>query len=663
MKYCIFLFILLISLISNTAQACSLYKGYKANLAQDWPQKDRDIWYKTSQGSRLIPVAWYDALKHTDTDLPFKHATTLARYTDLACQDTLLPLGFIKDTAADGDEAYGFTCAACHTGTLHHPDGQFIVEGGTSSMDLQSFMYDMYQSVLQIFRAAPPTAAEPWTHFANQVLGPGHTGSQASALRLELAEWLDKRTRIQKSVDAGGTWGHGRTDAVAVILNTATTLSDPRAGAILPPADAPVSTPHVWNAPQMSTVQWTGSATRLGDIGIVKPIELGAITRNIGEIIGVYSDIRLGDADVNDLRAYPNVTSSIRLGNLVEIERSLATLKSPAWPDIWGRVDTQSAAYLHGKGLYDKNCAQCHAPLDRNDLTIDILDNRPGKSKVKAPFTQMVPIFDWNDAEGMGLGTDPMAACNLLTHTSWSGRFSAMHNTFDSVTSLIEKGPSADLAPEKFDKGVPTIRLIEELALRLLVEKRSELVALQKQDLKQEFVAFANDLSKGIFGTDPGRKVDPQSTPDVPVKGTHGAKTLGEARQICKSLLKDNALGGRLSIGPVYKARPLNGIFATAPFLHNGSVPTIADLLLPPSKRPKEFALSNTYYDTKRLGLGKPISDQTTIFKTQRADGTYIPGNSNLGHAYPASRVCKIAPASDDCMKDNAALLEYLRSL
>jgi len=79
----------------------------------------------------------------------------------------------------------------------------------------------------------------------------------------------------------------------------------------------------------MSTVQWTGSATKLGDIGIAKPIELGAVTRNIGEIIGVYSDISIGDADINDLRAYPNVKSSIRLGNLIKIERNFMATTVP----------------------------------------------------------------------------------------------------------------------------------------------------------------------------------------------------------------------------------------------------------------------------------------------------------------------------------------------
>src|SRR5205807_2120961 len=38
-----------------------------------------------------------------------------------------------------------------------------------------------------------------------------------------------------------------------------------------------------------------------------------------------------------------------------------------------------------------------------------------------------------------------------------------------------------------------------------------------------------------------------------------------------------------------YTARPLNGVWATAPYLHNGSVPNLYALLLPPDQRPADF--------------------------------------------------------------------------
>src|SRR5207253_668099 len=42
-----------------------------------------------------------------------------------------------------------------------------------------------------------------------------------------------------------------------------------------------------------------------------------------------------------------------------------------------------------------------------------------------------------------------------------------------------------------------------------------------------------------------------------------------------------------------YKPRPLAGVWATAPFLHNGSVPTVYDLLSPVADRPKTFRVGS----------------------------------------------------------------------
>src|SRR5262249_31778518 len=76
-----------------------------------------------------------------------------------------------------------------------------------------------------------------------------------------------------------------------------------------------------------------------------------------------------------------------------------------------------------------------------------------------------------------------------------------------------------------------------------------------------------------------------------------------------------------------YKARPLNGIWATAPFLHNGSVPTLYDLLLPPASRPKKFSIGRREYDPKKAGY---VSDGEVPFTLD----TSVTGNGNRGHEY-----------------------------
>lgn len=78
----------------------------------------------------------------------------------------------------------------------------------------------------------------------------------------------------------------------------------------------------------------------------------------------------------------------------------------------------------------------------------------------------------------------------------------------------------------------------------------------------------------------------------------------------------------------VYKARPLNGVWAPAPYLHNGSVPTLYDLLLPPAERPTTFAVGRREFDPARVGF------RTDPFAGGFAFDTSLPGNSNAGHEY-----------------------------
>lgn len=112
-------------------------------------------------------------------------------------------------------------------------------------------------------------------------------------------------------------------------------------------------------------------------------------------------------------------------------------------------------------------------------------------------------------------------------------------------------------------------------------------------------------------------------------------------------------VGYRESLSPTvaqlttYKARPLNGIAFTAPYLHNGAVPSIYQLLLPAAKRVKMFDVGSKRYDTKVLGYA------TTRVAGSRTFDTTAVGNSNAGHEYGTS-----LPDPD-----RMALIEYLKTL
>ena len=135
-----------------------------------------------------------------------------------------------------------------------------------------------------------------------------------------------------------------------------------------------------------------------------------------------------------------------------------------------------------------------------------------------------------------------------------------------------------------------------------------------------------------------------------------------------------------------YKGRSLNGIWATAPYLHNGSVPTLWELLKRPKDRTPSFSVGAREFDPVNVGF---VNKGTDFGKTTD------PGNSNGGHDYFCKRKPKEVSANEaagvtagrddrataplgvqrpgavdnnvefDCMDDTKIeyLMEYLKSL
>ena len=103
-----------------------------------------------------------------------------------------------------------------------------------------------------------------------------------------------------------------------------------------------------------------------------------------------------------------------------------------------------------------------------------------------------------------------------------------------------------------------------------------------------------------------------------------------------------------------YAARVLQGVWAAAPYLHNGSVPTLADLLEPTSKRPPSFKIGSAY-DPKTVGLAKEQTQfGATLMTTDCSDRGS--GNSRCGHEGPDY-------GTELSILQKRALLEYLKKL
>ena len=183
---------------------------------------------------------------------------------------------------------------------------------------------------------------------------------------------------------------------------------------------------------------------------------------------------------------------------------------------------------------------------------------------------------------------------------------------------LSEVGTSP-LAAENFDQIV----LVDGKELRFADAAFSILERLKKQDYA------ANNVSEQTQAEWEGRARRP---------APRMRSTLADADKY------PDSKGGR-----VYPAKPLAGIWATAPYLNNGSVANMWDLLTAPEARPAKFPLGSREYDTEKLGYSTTANPASPApaweFDTTR------PSNSNRGHVYGTK-------LSDD---DKWALIEFLK--
>jgi len=161
--------------------------------------------------------------------------------------------------------------------------------------------------------------------------------------------------------------------------------------------------------------------------------------------------------------------------------------------------------------------------------------------------------------------------------------------------------------------------------------------------------ADSGPLGKGIVSAQDGLKYITQKLIDE----SYAELKLSPQQQQEWNGYRENMLRAPLA----YKARPHNGIWATPPYLHNGSVPNLFSLLSPVLERPKVFYLGSKQYDPVNLGLSIDPLKGATEFRTD------LPGNSNAGHEFndgpKSSGVIgrKLSP------EERMEIIEYLKTL
>jgi hypothetical protein len=571
--------------------------------AQGWSAADRETFYTTSQGSHLIPYSWFKALRRTDVDEPFA-GDKLLRYGFLAHDVSAtnsegLPVGFVIDGPVASGEL-GLTCAACHTGQLEYSQGGVVhalrIDGAPAKTDAQQFLADLLS-------ASRATLNEParFDAFAKVVLGPGYNAAKAAQVKDGLSKWVAQFGEFMDiSLPAASPWGPGRLDAFGMIFNR---IAARDLGVLdnYKVADAPVRYPFLWNASRQDRTQWNG--------GVQNGLYIQALGRNAGEVLGVFADFAPHRilpptplaAAIIDFR-----NNSVSFAGLQTLEEKIAVLRPPPWPrEIFGLNEGLAAK---GKPLFDANCGSCHAVQASLDL----------------PGLWRTPI--------LAVGTDPKMLVNsqrtaepglLLGALMPPPAIGARIGDPAKAGDLLATAVVGTLLAEAFVPPVPApTKLAQSGVFRAL-----------RKDLAEHF---------------PGENLDTLIDPRLPPKAKLDA--LVELKAFIDARLSNMFSPPPAVAGAAYESRVLNGVWAVAPYLHNGSVPNLWELMKLAKDRKSSFMVGSRIFDPKNVGFATDESP----FKTGAfmADPANANGNGNGGHEFGAG-------LTDD---ERWAIIEYMKT-
>ena len=625
-------------------------------LEQGWSENDSLWFYNTSQGSDLIPYDFYMALEQSESTQAFNTNENILKYRYLIQKKTFsnpdaLPIGFVKDEYK-GKDYLGFTCAACHTSQINYTDKQskeqkaIRIDGGPAQSDLDSFIVDLSDALRETLedeakrqrfvekvldRNGIKKLVSGGRNFSNEkeVLA----SLQATSRKLITYNWINR---------SDTPYGYSRLDAFGRIYNRIVehvvdkrtlkkvlhnVLNETEANEIFEQVEKLAednlhlvdTTLGILSYEQKEKL-FANLFTRadapvsypyLWDIpfhdhlqwnGIVNNSGPGSLGRNVGQVIGVFGTLDWKKDDSFTLskllRQEKSILESVSFHTSINV-RNLARVEDQIkklTSPLW--PEDKMGAIDKSKVAKGRKHFKTYCLECHSDI-----DRTSDKRRITAHFSSVKNI-----------GTDAKMAENSIFKTGYSGLIQGSYVDIPMGKVLLqEKAPVALMVMATTENVLKT----PDMDSNILVRWSNWIYDLF-------FVYFRNPVEDTIKKGD--YTPDSSATPFA-------------------SLLS-------------YKARPLNGIWATAPYLHNGSVPTLYDLLLPKTQRPDTFMVGSRVFDSQKVGF---ISEGYDGFEFD----TYQAGNSNAGHEYAAGNTAlpngKKLPALNEVQRWE--LLEYLKTL
>ena len=313
------------------------------------------------------------------------------------------------------------------------------------------------------------------------------------------------------------------------------------------------------------------------------------LSRNLGEVYGVFAVFHpVEQSGTLRLNRDYLANNSANFSGLAKLEDTIRKIGPPRWPwELDYRLAAQGAE-IFNRDIDDGGCTDCHGI-------------RPGVVRPVFNQTWETPLVD--------VGTNSRE-CDILRRTVQTGVMAGAKIPLIGV-NVKPIDTAFNLLTASVIGAIVQHTLSLKASAATTAELAGEALPLELEALRG---AFRNpgELSVTVFEAVPDAQ--PQS-------------------------------------GCAYESRVLQGIWAAAPYLHNGSVPSLNELLKPAAERVAEFKLGPTY-DLATVGLA---ADQTRFdYTLETTDCSAInSGNSRCGHEYGTGL----------SQSEKAALIEYLKSL
>lgn len=557
-------------------------------LEQNWTPEEAVEFYSLRQGSPLMRRDFFHELEQPDSTDFFHESNYLASFGFLPRRPHEgnvegYPIGFT------GTQAIELTCAACHTSKLTYHGKEYWIDGSQAMTDIESWLNELVRAIKLTLNDAPSVIRDD---------------SQFAVIDSSQRISLDQNTKFGRFVRR---------------LTSATNPSAAQAKVIYDLLNKDLARRQRYNdynsfGRSFDQDSDRDAATKHSPYGFSRLDALGAILNQAcAEHLDASENARSADAPVN----YPAIWDApqhvhVQWNGAVDNTARFGPLGRNAGQviGVFGLLETEGTTIGYESSINfdslnraEELITKLWSPEWPEDFgAIDQAKAAQGEAVYRANCIQCHSIIDRDDPQRRAndvlvpihrnFGTGGMLGTDEVVAKRWMERQAKVGRLAGRLKSL----PFSGRFPANRTEEVPARDILSHLVFNAI---------------SRSFVPWRDELT---------------------IEDEHAPRSMAFSPESADEELMR------------YKARPLNGVWSTSPYLHNGSVLNMVELLTPPSDRKKKFRVGTTEFDPETLGYKNagPFEFDTAL-----------KGNRKEGHDYGT----KLSP------EKKQQLIEFIKTL